>query len=221
MPQVHRALARCLFGRILLLLIAFASVASAEAQFVRGRVYVSVTVASDAVNDYSRRILELDPSTQTWRDFALFPETAGRPNGLAFDSAGTRLRVAMSDASSIIEIYGDGSMTTVLDDLDGFSGNGTRGANNIVFDNSGSFYASTSNNVSRFPPNGAPRADLFPGGFDLSMASAVNGSLYYTGLGGQSIWRYLPGGSQELVDSWNSPTETVYSLALSKDHGAL
>jgi hypothetical protein len=184
---------------IALLVLTLAGEASAHAEFVPGRVYVSYLPSEFFP---APRIFEFDPATGASRQFFVIDAPPNEPHhslsGLVFTPDGTGLRSANGFFHRILEIDGDANARVVLDGDDSLSFPG-RG---MAYDAAGNFLVMNTGTrqILRFPAGGGPEhvfADVPASG---PLAAGLAGILYSGDFGGTDIRRYTSQGEGSLFD---------------------
>ncbi len=159
------------------------------------------------------RIWEFDPANGENR---IFLSDISGVSGMVFTPDGSRLRVARSTTSEILEIDGDGNRKTVLDRDDGVRN--PFGAPSIAYDSRGNFYACGGNAIRKFPADGGPMSILVGGLVDPlggAIGVGLNDDVFYRS--GSRLYRIPQVGTPELIDS-SSPGAREQPLAIA-DNG--
>jgi hypothetical protein len=186
--------------------------ATARADFVPGRVYISDGAQKNCQGpvEPDDRIWEVDPVTGSVSLFVTTPhELCGNMSGLAFKPDGSALRASVFLTSSILEIDGNASVSVALDSADGIAG--PHGYNNIAYDPQGNFYVHNINDLLRYPADGGPPALLAQFGTFGPIDVAPDGDVYFGGF--DTIFRISPAGDVEPLFTFTTLGD-IFSLTV-------
>lgn len=184
--------------------------APCAADFVPGRLYVVENIVEGCAPSRPRpRILEIDPTTGQARAFAEIPiGFCGVQVGLAFTPDGSRLRIGEYFGSRVLEMDGNGNLSTALGASDGVRG--PSGSNGMAFNAAGDFFLVNTipdTHIRMFPAGGGAStvfADATDGiRRDNALATAPDGSVYYLnpGFGDGELLRFSSDGARTVIAS--------------------
>lgn len=205
--------------------LVFVGVARGQAEFVPGRILVSVSDIEGCDFGFPEAIVEIDPTTGAW---SIFADSTGDGiclvNGLRFTPEGDRLLalnfghiVPFFDGGWIQAFNPDGTSEVILDASDGIFG--PNGANALAFDPGGDLYVLNAqmSTILRFPADGGPAtvfANSNNGIFGRgALDFAPNGDLFYCGAFADAIIRIRPNGESSVFDD---PPGSPSSLAFDR-----
>lgn len=188
--------------RFILLLAVCLPLLPASADFVPGRLYISVAPLEGFPDQPNRRVYEFDPQTGQSRVFAEMPDAIeARLSGLCFSPDGSTLYASLFQTSTIAAISPDGGVTTAYGPAQGIAG--PLGANNLDFDDQGRFYVANyfNGSILRFPTGGGT-PDVLLSSADVEPITVTrSGQVYYASDGSTGLRRISADGIPETFDT--------------------
>lgn len=202
---------------VILPLIALASDALAQTEFVRGHIYVAMNdrAEGDCNFDGMDWILRIAPESGTVEVFADTTDGLCDVNGLRFTPDGTKL-LALTEAyygnyaGYVLAFNPDGTSEIILDSSDGVM---FAGSNALAFDMGGDLYLLGYPSILRYDGvSGPPSAFTDPMQSLINTKGALefapNGDLYFGPQNG-SILRFTPDGQPSVFDTVGTNSLTV------------